>query len=108
MNPISAGAAALSTRVTEMHKYIYSRHSNLGLDSNQILEHNAVKNIADSIGVASKLYSSSSSSSTSASSKQIAVLMVIQTADKNAPDQRWVEYELWNGYLTFFIFIFKF
>jgi len=91
-NSISASFGCLSYQTSELHRYLLSRHFkdsplyNLdNLPVNQTLER-----IPKAIAAAAKLHPHKGQNGV--------VLMLVQEGEKNASDQRFIEYELWNRF----------
>ncbi|SAL99036.1 hypothetical protein [Absidia glauca] len=86
-NTIASSFGSLSTRTSELHKYLLSSvdkygHGHITLD--QLPENHAVESIADGLASAWKLYNKPSAR----------VMMIVQPGERNAFDQRWIEYSL--------------
>jgi len=106
INTISSAFGCLTTKVTELHKYLISRWGSLAErdDRSAVIEsfdetfvkslpdNHAMKNIAHCIAVAMTHYQ------TSLTGFPLAVLMIVQPNEGNSTDQRLLEYYLWENY----------
>ncbi|KAL9939996.1 hypothetical protein V8E36_000701 [Tilletia maclaganii] len=108
-NTISASFGSLSTRAGELHRFL---HTSTGaffgtapaqLESEDALPPNqALQTLAAGLAAAHRAYvedsRASSSSSSSSSMLPPVILFVVQPGERNAFDQRWLEYELGATY----------
>ncbi|KAI8335375.1 glutathione synthetase [Chlamydoabsidia padenii] len=86
-NTIASSFGSLSTRTSELHKYLLSSVDNYGqgqITLDQLPDNNAVESIAHGLARAWKLYSKPNAR----------VMMIVQPGERNAFDQRWIEYSL--------------
>ncbi|KAI9300522.1 glutathione synthase [Cunninghamella echinulata] len=86
-NTIASSFGSLSTRTTELHKYLLSSFDNYGsgqINQDQLPENHTVETIAKGIASAWNLYGN----------KNARVMMIVQSNERNAFDQRWIEYTL--------------
>lgn len=122
MNMISAAFASLSTKVTDLHKYItfnqlsreYSQNkqsslsatSGYGYSVDDVPVNAPLHGVVDAFAETVKLYHEqlvklqhplvSSSASSNSPYHGLCVLMVVQKGEKNSPDQRHLEYTLYS------------
>ncbi|KAI8096912.1 glutathione synthetase [Halteromyces radiatus] len=90
-NTIASSFGSLSTRTTELHKYLLSSIDNYGegqITADQLPDNNTVDSIAQGLASAWKLYGKSNAR----------VMMIVQPGERNAFDQRWIEYALMEKY----------
>ncbi|CAG8688162.1 24243_t:CDS:10 [Cetraspora pellucida] len=91
-NTISSSFSSLSTLTSELHKYLLESTKYFdvspALKIDALPTNEAMTNLPRGIAKAHQLYGS----------KNTAVLMVVQPAERNAFDQRWIEYILMNNY----------
>ncbi|KAI7867099.1 glutathione synthetase [Spinellus fusiger] len=86
-NTISSSFGSLSTRTSELHRYLLSTlegYAGSQIKLDQLPENRAVESIADGIASAWEHYGK----------PDAYVLMVIQPGERNVFDQRWIEYSL--------------
>lgn len=87
-NTIAASFAGLSTAISSMHDFLFSRH--LPSIKPTLPENKAIQNLAKGIAIAHKRIVTDDGN--------WVAIMVIQPGEKNAVDQRSLEYALWEGY----------
>ncbi|XP_014517344.1 glutathione synthetase, chloroplastic-like [Vigna radiata var. radiata] len=81
LNTIASSFAGLSNLVTELHRYILSRHGNLlGLDSKSIPANNAVNQYAEALAKAWSEYDN----------PRAVIMIVVQAEERNMYDQHFV------------------
>jgi len=102
-NTISTSFGCLSTKVTQLHRYLLSRFPSLELDASEaeaaMPENPALDNIANGLAEGVQIYRSRClPAASSASSSSLAVVMVVQEGERNSADQRMIEYALWNNH----------
>ncbi|KAG0165883.1 hypothetical protein DFQ28_008167 [Apophysomyces sp. BC1034] len=86
-NTIAASFGSLSTRTSEMHRYLLSAvegYADGQIKLDQLPENRGIEGLANGIASAWKLYGK----------PDAYVLMVTQDGERNAFDQRWLEYNL--------------
>ncbi|KAF7724278.1 hypothetical protein EC973_001179 [Apophysomyces ossiformis] len=86
-NTIAASFASLSTRASEMHRYLLRAvegYAGGQIKLNQLPENRGVEGLSNGIASAWRLYGK----------PDAYVLMVTQEGERNAFDQRWLEYSL--------------
>ncbi|CAO3613370.1 unnamed protein product [Cunninghamella blakesleeana] len=86
-NTIASSFGSLSTRTSGLHKYLLSAIDNYGsgqIKEDQLPENHTVESIVKGIASAWKLYDN----------KNARVMMIVQPNERNAFDQRWIEYYL--------------
>lgn len=95
-NTISCSFGALCEQTSGMHKYLSEYGFYDGLAKKNILDmpaNPAIKNLAEGLAEAHRAYSALSAVSASEALEQ-AILFVVQSGERNAFDQRLLEYEL--------------
>ncbi|KAL9320306.1 hypothetical protein ACSQ67_012145 [Phaseolus vulgaris] len=81
LNTIASSFAGLSNLVTELHRYILSRHGKLlGLDSKRIPANNAVNQYAEALAKAWSEYNN----------PRAVIMIVVQTEERNMYDQHFL------------------
>ncbi|CEG67035.1 Putative Glutathione synthetase [Rhizopus microsporus] len=86
-NTISSSFMSLSTRTSQLHRFLLSTvkaYAGNTIKMGQLPENNAVEYIADGLASAWKHYGNPSAR----------IVMVVQPGERNAFDQRWIEYIL--------------
>ncbi|ORE06103.1 glutathione synthetase [Rhizopus microsporus var. microsporus] len=86
-NTISSSFMSLSTRTSQLHRFLLSTvkaYAGNAIKMDQLPENNAVEYIADGLASAWKHYGNPSAR----------IVMVVQPGERNAFDQRWIEYIL--------------
>ncbi|ORZ19344.1 glutathione synthase [Absidia repens] len=86
-NTIASSFGSLSTRTSELHKYLLSSVDDYGhgqITMDQLPDNDAVESIALGLASAWKLYGKPNAR----------VMMIVQPGERNAFDQRWIEYSL--------------
>ncbi|CAO3701095.1 hypothetical protein CU097_013523 [Rhizopus azygosporus] len=86
-NTISSSFMSLSTRTSQLHRFLLSTvkaYAGNTIKMDQLPENNAVEYIADGLASAWKHYGNPSAR----------IVMVVQPGERNAFDQRWIEYIL--------------
>lgn len=96
LNTMSAAFGSLTTRTTELHRYLIERFSPPGYDAANLAENKALYNIVACMAAAHKLQLEQTTPSGVAGKP--AIMMVVQPNEANSADQRWLEYELWERY----------
>eukprot|EP01087_Luapelamoeba_hula_P017584 TRINITY_DN5555_c0_g1_i1.p1 TRINITY_DN5555_c0_g1~~TRINITY_DN5555_c0_g1_i1.p1 ORF type:complete len:512 (+),score=78.68 TRINITY_DN5555_c0_g1_i1:36-1571(+) len=91
INTISAAFSALSTTVSEMHRFVISKLQGEGTPIGVIEPHALPQNRAgykfvDALASAHKAYDN----------KKAVIMMIVQGGERNAFDQRWIEYKLYE------------
>jgi len=93
-NTISSSFGALSTRVAEMHRFLWKIEAYPDtpvLDRASLPPNNAIDELATGLASAHKAYSAQG---THPDADDLAVLFVVQEGERNVFDQRWLEYSL--------------
>ncbi|ORX50547.1 glutathione synthase [Hesseltinella vesiculosa] len=86
-NTIASSFGSLSTRMGQLHRYLLSAIDHYGDDKivfDQLPENDAISAIADGLASGWKLYNKNTAR----------VMMIVQPDERNAFDQRWIEYAL--------------
>ncbi|KAI8081159.1 glutathione synthetase [Thamnidium elegans] len=86
-NTIAASFGSLSTRTSQLHRYLLSSvkgYAGGQIEMNQLPQNKAIESIANGLATAWKHYGN----------PDARVVMIIQPGERNAFDQRWIEYEL--------------
>lgn len=86
LNTIAASFGCLSARVTQLHKYLIARHLSEHYKMENLPDNNAIVGLSSAIATAAKLYNKTNK----------CIVMIIPENERNAPDQRLIEYELWE------------
>eukprot|EP01125_Pyxidicula_operculata_P011709 TRINITY_DN3836_c0_g1_i3.p1 TRINITY_DN3836_c0_g1~~TRINITY_DN3836_c0_g1_i3.p1 ORF type:complete len:309 (-),score=30.76 TRINITY_DN3836_c0_g1_i3:258-1184(-) len=93
INRISAAFAGLSTRVSTLHRYIVSRGLLPGYSLENMPVNQPLVGVANGLAKAVDVFNSSFPS---VGKSKTVVLMIVNDGEKNAIDQRLIEYELWE------------
>jgi len=95
LNTIAASFGGLSTRVSEMHRYMLQRVCRISKEEveKQTPENRAIQGIAKAFNTAFQCYKQQFPNAPNP-----CVLMIVQSGESNAVDQRILEYTLWNEY----------
>lgn len=86
-NTIAASFGSLSTRTSQLHRYLLSslkEYSGDQITMDQLPENKAIESIANGLATAWKHYGNPNAR----------VAMIVQPGERNAFDQRWIEYTL--------------
>ncbi|KAI8809864.1 glutathione synthase [Cladochytrium replicatum] len=96
LNTIASSFSSLSNVVNQLHRYLHD--SRLLPESltkrGKLVENTSIQGIPKGIASAFKLYSQK----TGVAEEKLAVIMVVQPGERNAFDQRWIEYTLLNKF----------
>jgi glutathione synthase len=84
MNTISSSFSSLSSKVSEMHEYIYKRTGFFSLQTLEMPPNEAGVSFADGLAAAFNLYNNPNA----------VVMMIVQPGENNVYDQRWIEQQL--------------
>ncbi len=97
-NTISAGMACLSSKVSEMHAYLVSRHAPQYAASLDMPVNPAMERVVQAMASACLLYESQirAHMPDNALQRRAAVLMVVQTTEWNVVDQQLLAFALWK------------
>ncbi|KAG1473679.1 hypothetical protein G6F56_000822 [Rhizopus delemar] len=86
-NTISASFGSLSTRTSELYRFLLASIEGYGgklIEMNQLPKNHAIESFADGLASAWKLYNNPSAR----------IVMIVQPGERNVFDQRWIEYDL--------------
>jgi len=89
-NTISAAFSSLSPATTQMHKYVLATNKVEGYDAKNIPDNKCGSSLPATIALALKHYCQ-------ATNTKAVVMMVVQEGERNAFDQRGIEYGLWQN-----------
>jgi glutathione synthase len=104
MNMIASSFGCLSTRVSEMHRYVIAHNPLLtetyGIDAANVPVNRAMERLADGMAAAVAAFAArhpgahAAAAGTPAAARPLTVLMVVQKGERNSADQRHLEYAL--------------
>ncbi|KAI9361913.1 glutathione synthetase [Pilaira anomala] len=86
-NTIAASFGSLSTRTSQLHRFLLSSvkgYAGGQIEMNQLPQNKAIESIANGLATAWKHYGN----------PDARVVMIVQPGERNAFDQRWIEYTL--------------
>lgn len=91
INTIASSFACLSTKTTQLHRYLVTAMGEYAGDQikmNQLPDNKAMESIAQGLADAWKLYNN----------PKAHIAMIVQPNERNAFDQRWIEYTLFANH----------
>jgi glutathione synthase len=92
LNTIASSFGSLSTRVSELHRYLLTLHPTLSdVDVSQLPEQRALQGFAAAIALAHNENCKAQKLGADA-----VVVMVVQPGERNAFDQQWLQVALWQ------------
>ncbi|KAI8988918.1 glutathione synthase [Pilobolus umbonatus] len=91
INTIASSFGCLSTKTTQLHRYLFTAMGEYAGDQikmNQLPDNQTMESIAQGLADAWKLYNN----------PKACIAMIVQPNERNAFDQRWIEYTLFNNH----------